>query len=132
MSVFSATAVFSQGQLTIVSPKQADIIESGTEIQVVWESSDLAALQNKGATLALEISPDDGTNWFLMQTGIQTDVQEFAVMIDIASEPTMQYRLRLSEIDNGTGPVQSPGLSAPFEVYEGCIQTTFEKGLQQQ
>ncbi len=132
MSVLSATAVLSQGQLAIVSPKQADIIESGTEIQVVWESSDLAALQNKGATLALEISPDDGTNWFLMQTGIQTDVQEFAVMIDIASEPTMQYRLRLSEIDNGTGPVQSPGLSAPFEVFEGCIQTTFEKGLQQQ
>ncbi|MBK6292836.1 MAG: hypothetical protein IPF59_14000 [Ignavibacteria bacterium] len=117
-SVLSSTMAFAQGQLSILSPSQGAVIESGTDILVHWESSDLRDLQARRTLLVIEISPDDGQHWITLRTDITTDVQEFVLPIDLSSKPSEQYRLRLSEMDNGAGQIQSPALSGPFEVFE--------------
>ncbi|MBK6761638.1 MAG: immunoglobulin domain-containing protein [Ignavibacteria bacterium] len=131
-SVLSSTMAFAQGQLSILSPSQGAMIESGTDILVHWESSDLGDLQARRTLLVIEISPDDGQHWITLRTDITTDVQEFVLPIDLSSKPSEQYRLRLSEMDNGAGQIQSPALSGRFEVFEGCMKTTFISELTSQ
>ncbi|MBK7412655.1 MAG: hypothetical protein IPI29_08890 [Ignavibacteria bacterium] len=131
-SVLSSTMAFAQGQLSILSPSQGAVIESGTDILVHWESSDLRDLQARRTLLVIEISPDDGQHWITLRTDITTDVQEFVLPIDLSSKPSEQYRLRLSEMDNGAGQIQSPALSGRFEVFEGCMKTTFISELTSQ